>query len=135
MMQVSRSSELLLRAVVSLLLLSQTSVGLGVSWDWQRWWTYDGISGPQFWGLINPEWSLCTNGRRQSPINLDPSLLLYDPNLRPLHIDKHRVSLVDTSVDTGTRSTLLDLDFDSLFPVTAFTRNAIMRKPVECTAF
>ncbi|KAK8377153.1 hypothetical protein O3P69_013654 [Scylla paramamosain] len=66
--------------------------GLGVSWDWHKWWTYDGISGPQFWGLINPEWSLCTNGRRQSPVNLDPATLLYDPNLRQLHVDKHRPS-------------------------------------------
>ncbi|XP_069999480.1 carbonic anhydrase-related protein 11-like [Penaeus vannamei] len=74
------------------LLLADVAAGLGVSWDWHSWWTYDGISGPQFWGLINPEWSLCTHGRRQSPINLDPSLLLYDPNLRPLHIDKHRAS-------------------------------------------
>ncbi|XP_066990047.1 carbonic anhydrase-related protein 10-like [Macrobrachium rosenbergii] len=64
---------------------------LGVSWDWAKWWTYDGISGPQFWGLINPEWSLCTHGRRQSPVNLDPSQLLLDPNLRPLHVDKHTV--------------------------------------------
>ncbi|XP_068224779.1 carbonic anhydrase-related protein 10-like [Palaemon carinicauda] len=78
--------------LATLLVLVDVAAGLGVSWDWQRWWTYDGISGPQFWGLINPEWSLCSNGRRQSPINLDPSLLLYDPNLRPLHLDKHRVS-------------------------------------------
>nr|XP_027222460.1 carbonic anhydrase-related protein 10-like [Penaeus vannamei] len=70
----------------------QTGCGLGVSWDWGKWWTYDGISGPQFWGLINPEWSLCTHGRRQSPVNLDPAILLFDPNLRPLHVDKHRVS-------------------------------------------
>ncbi|XP_069162225.1 putative carbonic anhydrase-like protein 2 [Procambarus clarkii] len=93
-MKERRESSMVKRLPVAVLvlLLSHTAVGLGVSWDWQRWWTYDGISGPQFWGLINPEWSLCTNGRRQSPINLDPSLLLYDPNLRPLHIDKHRVS-------------------------------------------
>ncbi|CAL4154358.1 unnamed protein product, partial [Meganyctiphanes norvegica] len=67
------------------------TVGLGVSWDWGRWWTYDGISGPNYWGLINPDWSLCSHGRRQSPVNLDPTLLLYDPNLRPLHIDNHTV--------------------------------------------
>ncbi|GFG34987.1 hypothetical protein Cfor_01092, partial [Coptotermes formosanus] len=47
---------------------------------------------PAFWGLINPEWSLCNKGRRQSPVNLEPSKLLFDPNLRLLHIDKHRVS-------------------------------------------
>ena len=27
--------------------------------NWLEWWTYDGISGPSFWGLINPEWALC----------------------------------------------------------------------------
>lgn len=48
--------------------------------------------GPAFWGLINPEWSLCNKGRRQSPINLEPQRLLFDPSLRPLHVDKHRVS-------------------------------------------
>ncbi|KAK6619522.1 hypothetical protein RUM43_012279 [Polyplax serrata] len=48
--------------------------------------------GPAFWGLINPEWSLCNRGRRQSPVNLEPDKLLFDPNLRSLHIDKHRVS-------------------------------------------
>jgi hypothetical protein len=47
--------------------------------------------GPAFWGLINPEWSLCNKGRRQSPVNLEPQRLLFDPNLRPIHIDKHRV--------------------------------------------
>ena len=51
------------------------------------------FSGPAFWGLINPEWSLCNKGRRQSPVNLEPQRLLFDPNLRPLHIDKHRVSV------------------------------------------
>lgn len=61
--------------------------------SWEDWWTYDGISGPAFWGLINPEWSLCNKGRRQSPVNLEPQRLLYDPNLRPLHVDKHRVSI------------------------------------------
>lgn len=49
--------------------------------------------GPAFWGLINPEWSLCNKGRRQSPVNLEPQRLLFDPNLRPFHIDKHRVSI------------------------------------------
>ncbi|XP_073828404.1 carbonic anhydrase-related protein B [Musca autumnalis] len=73
-----------------LLLLTKTCVLHAVSWE--EWWTYDGISGPAFWGLINPEWSLCNKGRRQSPVNLEPQRLLFDPNLRPLHVDKHRIS-------------------------------------------
>ncbi len=28
------------------------------------------ISGPSFWGLINPDWSLCNGGMRQSPVNI-----------------------------------------------------------------
>ncbi|KYN16547.1 Putative carbonic anhydrase-like protein 2 [Trachymyrmex cornetzi] len=46
---------------------------------------------PSFWGLINPQWSLCTKGRRQSPINIEPDKLLFDRHLRPVHVDKHRV--------------------------------------------
>lgn len=52
------------------------------------------LAGPTFWGLMNPEWAMCNRGRRQSPINIEPSQLLFDPNLRPLHIDKNPVSLL-----------------------------------------
>lgn len=34
---------------------------------------------------------MCNKGRRQSPINVEPDKLLFDPYLRPLHIDKHKV--------------------------------------------
>lgn len=80
----------LINYCLALLLLCSGS--MGVTWNWEQWWTYDGISGPDFWGLINPDWSLCSKGRRQSPIDVDPARLLYDPNLRLLHIDKHKVS-------------------------------------------
>ncbi|GBO10457.1 hypothetical protein AVEN_161771-1, partial [Araneus ventricosus] len=46
--------------------------------------------GPDFWGLLNPEWSLCTKGRRQSPVDLDPEQILFDPYLRALNISSHR---------------------------------------------
>ncbi|XP_076292035.1 carbonic anhydrase-related protein A isoform X3 [Lasioglossum baleicum] len=60
--------------------------------NWEKWWTYDGISGTSFWGLINPEWSLCSKGRRQSPINIQPDKLLFDRHLRPVSVDKHKIS-------------------------------------------
>jgi len=50
------------------------------------------VAGPEFWGLVNPEWSLCSKGKRQSPINIDPKQLLYDPHLKHVRLDKHRVS-------------------------------------------
>uniref|UniRef100_A0A5S6PIX4 Carbonic anhydrase like protein 2, putative n=2 Tax=Brugia malayi TaxID=6279 RepID=A0A5S6PIX4_BRUMA len=52
---------------------------------------YPCIIGPDFWGLVNKHWRMCTTGQLQSPINVDPSVLLYDPGLLPLHINKHQV--------------------------------------------
>ena len=48
--------------------------------------------GPSFWGLINPDWNLCNNGKRQSPINIEPENILYDPRLTEISIDDNRVS-------------------------------------------
>ncbi|KAK7079999.1 hypothetical protein SK128_022510 [Halocaridina rubra] len=31
---------------------------------------------------------MCRDGRRQSPINVDPKTLLFDPNLSPFALDK-----------------------------------------------
>ncbi|KAG5318638.1 CAH10 protein, partial [Pseudoatta argentina] len=82
--------------------------------SWEEWWTYDGISGPAFWGLINPEWWLCNKGRRQSPVNLDPNQLLFDPNLQPLHLDKHRINGV--LANTG-HSVVFAVENDTRHPV------------------
>uniref|UniRef100_F1LBD3 Carbonic anhydrase-like protein 2 n=1 Tax=Ascaris suum TaxID=6253 RepID=F1LBD3_ASCSU len=35
---------------------------------------------------------MCSKGKMQSPINIDPSTLLYDPNLSPVHVDKSTVA-------------------------------------------
>lgn len=53
------------------------------------------LLGPEYWGRINPEWSLCNKGRRQSPINVEPHKLLFDPHLRHIDIDKHKVRDLD----------------------------------------
>ena len=52
------------------------------------------ISGPDFWGLVNPEWHFCSKGKKQSPVNVNPKHILYDPQLKHVHIDKHRVSAI-----------------------------------------
>ncbi|XP_013408373.1 carbonic anhydrase-related protein 10 [Lingula anatina] len=59
--------------------------------SWWGWWTYEGISGPDYWGLAYREWYICSKGKHQSPINIEPKTLLFDPNLKHIHIDKHRV--------------------------------------------
>uniref|UniRef100_A0A914XGS5 Alpha-carbonic anhydrase domain-containing protein n=2 Tax=Plectus sambesii TaxID=2011161 RepID=A0A914XGS5_9BILA len=59
-------------------------------------WTFDNdlFGGPDFWGLVNKDWRMCTYGQMQSPINVDPSQLLFDPNVRPLVVDKLPVSAI-----------------------------------------
>ncbi len=63
-----------------------------VSCNWDAWWTYDGISGPSYWGVINPAWTMCSKGRHQSPINLNPRRLVHDSTLTAVRVDKQPVS-------------------------------------------
>ena len=42
-------------------------------------WAYEGAGGPQAWGKLQPEFSLCASGRRQSPINIEESQTLRGP--------------------------------------------------------
>lgn len=84
----------LLRLIGLLVFLHILGSSLG---NWEEWWTYEGISGPDFWGLLNPDWSMCSKGRRQSPVNINPNTLLFDPNLRAIQIDKQRVNGVITN--------------------------------------
>ena len=77
---------------VLILLLNDVAL---VKANWQEWWTYDGISGPGYWGVINPAWNLCSRGRHQSPINIDPNQLIRDPSLDDapkFAVDKRPVS-------------------------------------------
>ena len=39
------------------------------------WWTYEGISGPEYWGVLNQEWTMCNKGRSQSPVNINPGMI------------------------------------------------------------
>lgn len=49
---------------------------------------------------MNPQWNMCSKGRRQSPINVEPDKLLFDPYLRVIHLDKHKVifSLLESNI-------------------------------------
>lgn len=42
-------------------------------------WSYEGDTGPQAWGNLKPEFSLCRIGKRQSPINIDDGDTLQGP--------------------------------------------------------
>ena len=62
--------------------------------NWNEWWTYDGISGPSYWGVINPDWNMCSKGKEQSPVNVEPDQLVYDEKLnkQQFHVDKQQMS-------------------------------------------
>jgi len=41
--------------------------------------------GPDYWN-INKQWRICASGRKQSPIDIKTSRLVYDHLLQPIHL-------------------------------------------------
>ena len=39
-------------------------------------WSYSGKTAPQSWGSLSPDYTLCSSGKNQSPINIDPDQVL-----------------------------------------------------------
>ncbi|XP_060607041.1 putative carbonic anhydrase-like protein 2 isoform X2 [Ruditapes philippinarum] len=68
---------------------------------WSIWWNYDGISGPSMWGSMNGEWFMCSKGKNQSPIDIEPNTLLFDPSLKHIEIEGDMMSgtLINNGVD------------------------------------
>ncbi|MCY7314275.1 MAG: carbonic anhydrase family protein [Rubrivivax sp.] len=50
----------------------------------QAAWAYQGAAGPQTWGGLKPEFNLCGNGQRQSPIDIRGGLAV---DLDPINFD------------------------------------------------
>jgi len=57
-------------------------------------WAYEGGTGPQAWGVLRPEFSLCGKGQRQSPIDIQGGLAV---DLEPVQFDYQasRFAVVD----------------------------------------
>lgn len=57
-------------------------------------WSYQGPAGPQTWGGLRPEFSLCGNGQRQSPIDIRGGLAV---DLEPVafHYQPSRFGVID----------------------------------------
>ena len=45
-------------------------------------WAYEGEKGPQFWGKLDPDFSLCAEGHSQSPIDIAKTAPASLPKLR-----------------------------------------------------
>ena len=48
-------------------------------------WTYEGDTGPDRWGSLDPEWALADVGYRQSPVDLGQAVGSLVPSLRYLY--------------------------------------------------
>ncbi|XP_021379089.1 putative carbonic anhydrase-like protein 1 [Mizuhopecten yessoensis] len=76
---------------------------------WKQWWGYDLMAGPEMWGRTGP-YKMCSNGKQQSPIDIHPDMLLFDPNLK--HVKVETVPVNGKLTNTGNDITLvLDPDF------------------------
>ncbi|XP_032817236.1 carbonic anhydrase-related protein 10-like isoform X2 [Petromyzon marinus] len=83
----------------------------------EDWWAYkevvqgNFIPGPAFWGLVNSAWSLCSVGKKQSPVNIETSRMIFDPFLLPLRVNTGGRMVSGTMYNTGRHMTLrLDKD-------------------------
>jgi carbonic anhydrase len=50
-------------------------------------WSYEGETGPEHWGDLNSDYTVCTSGKEQSPINIETSRVREDENISDLVIN------------------------------------------------
>uniref|UniRef100_A0A8C3NKT1 Uncharacterized protein n=1 Tax=Geospiza parvula TaxID=87175 RepID=A0A8C3NKT1_GEOPR len=85
----------------------------------EGWWAYkEVVQGsfvpvPSFWGLVNSAWNLCSVGKRQSPVNIETSHMIFDPFLTPLRLNTGGRKVSGTMYNTG-RHVSLRLDKEHL---------------------
>ncbi|AWB43475.1 carbonic anhydrase [Paenibacillus sp. CAA11] len=53
-------------------------------------WSYEGETGPEYWGALSTDFETCKKGSKQSPINIDHSQLTKQTNLKPVEIHYHK---------------------------------------------
>jgi carbonic anhydrase len=45
-------------------------VALVAAAQWKTHWSYEGVSGPEHWGDLDPDYAACKAGKEQSPIDI-----------------------------------------------------------------
>ncbi|KAL5215343.1 hypothetical protein ABZP36_004495 [Zizania latifolia] len=66
---------------------------------------YVGSIGPAHWGSLSPNFTRCSKGKNQSPINIKTSEVVYNPKLEPLlrNYTAANATLVDNIVNVALR--------------------------------
>jgi carbonic anhydrase len=80
--------------------------------------TYNGDTGPGFWGDLSPDSSLCSTGISQSPINI--SNVRTDPHLRPL-----KLALAETPISLVNNGHAIEMEVES---TNTLTLNGVLYK-------
>ncbi|XP_059509525.1 carbonic anhydrase-related protein 10a isoform X3 [Stegostoma tigrinum] len=96
----------------------------------EGWWAYkEVVQGsfvpvPSFWGLVNSAWNLCSVGKRQSPINVETSHMIFDPFLSPLRINTagRKVQLIHYNHELYTNITEASKSPNGLVVVSIFIK-------------
>lgn len=56
--------------IINVGMLTVTAITVGVLSNSKTHWSYSGSEGPSKWGELNKKYSMCLNGKEQSPINI-----------------------------------------------------------------
>ena len=82
-------------------------------------WGYEEDDGPELWGELSPDFSVCQAGQQQSPVDLQGAIPAKLPNLK-LHYKENPLQIINNghtiqiNITPGNRITLGDEDFDLL---------------------
>ena len=82
----------------------------------QTHWSYEGKTGPEYWGELDPAFSKCTNGTEQSPINIGNSQIKENEEPGKIDIDYQPTTFtlmnnghtIQANVKTANNSIILD---------------------------
>lgn len=81
--------------------------------QWKTAWSYEGTIGPEHWGDLDPEYSLCKTGKEQSPIDIRNAKKAQLPPLRfeyksgPLRIINNGYTAVRVNYPPGNGNFLI----------------------------
>ena len=77
-----------------IVVLGMTSIVLAAE---KAHWGYSGHEGPEHWGELDPKYSLCSEGKNQSPVNLTG---MIESDFHPLPSTTNPVSYTHLTLPT-----------------------------------
>jgi carbonic anhydrase len=82
-------------------------------------WGYTGHEGPESWGTLSPDYSMCKLGSSQSPINIDKAVSVSSTDLEKVGFDYHTASsnvvnnghTIQVNIEDGSTITVDGIEF------------------------